>query len=464
MLQFWEVVDRAINTGSLMKMKDFDLKIFKVASRMVKEYDIQYDPKVLVPSRDDLADRLFEAGLKFYTEVGTYCIDTERVIKFSEEEIRESLLDLNRMPNSIDIGEGVEKRRLFKRTIEDPRKPIIIGGVVESNPVEGRDFVQLYKSIAQERIIDGIYYGPPPKSIEGRKWFIGSPLECHAAKSAVGWVREALRSAGRPGLHLLDACPSALGTISARDPQNGLRTTDAIALPLISELKVNFEILNKVAYSLLFGGLRNPYWTIMVGGFAGGPEGAAIVNVAAAINAIMVYYVAGAGYVNNSSVLQNPPVSTARQPIWVRNIGTQALARNTNLICGGGALTSAGPGTEQQLWEIAALGIHISCVGGHVFHGCRKSVLIKPNQGTGMEPRWQGEVARAGASLSRQEANEVVNFILSKYEESITPEKAPPGYSFNELYDYETVKAKPEYLDLYFKVKTELEDRGLKFD
>jgi methylamine--corrinoid protein Co-methyltransferase len=248
-------------------------------------------------------------------------------------------------------------------------------------------------------------------------------------------VREALRSAGRPGLHLLDACPSALGTISACDPQNGLRKTDAIALPLISELKVNFEILNKVAYSISFGCLRNPYWTIMVGGFAGGPEGAAIVNVAAAINAIMVYYVGGAGYVNNSSLLQSPPIST-----------------------------SAGPGTEQQLWEIAALGIHISCVGGHVLHGCRKSVLVKPNQGTGMEPRWQGEVARAGASLSRQEANEIVNFILSKYENSITPEKAPLGYSFNELYDYETVKVKPEYFDLYFKVKTQLEGQGLKFN
>ncbi len=464
MLQFWEVADRAINTGPLMKMKDFDLKIFKVASRLVKEYGIQYDPKVLIPSQDDLVDRLFEAGLKFYTEIGTYCIDTERVIKFSEEEIRESLSDLSRKSDNIDIGEGIEKRHLFKRKIGDPRKPVIISGVVESNPLEGRDFVQLYKSIAQERIVDGIYYGPPPKSIEGKKWSIGSPLECHATKSAVGWVREALRSTGRPGLHLLDASPSAIGTISACDPQNGLRKTDAIALPLISELKVNFEILNKVAHSISFGCLRNPYWTIMVGGFAGGPEGAAIVNVAAAINAIMVYYVGGAGYVNNSSLLQNPPISTVRQPIWVRNISTQALSRNTNLICGGGALTSAGPGTEQQLWEIAALGIHISCAGGHVFHGCRKSVLVKPNQGTGMEPRWQGEVARAAASLSREEANEVVNFILSKYENGTTPEKAPPGYSFKELYDYEAVKVKPAYFDLYLKVKAELEDQGLQFN
>ncbi len=464
MVSFWEVADRAINTGSLMKMKDFDMKIFKVTSQLVKEYGVKYDPKVPIPSDDALADRLFEAGLKLYLEVGTYCIDTERVIRFSEEEIREALADLKRVPDGIDIGEGVEKRRLFKRDIGDPRKPLVIGGVVESNPTEGRDFVQMYKSIAQERVIDGIYYGPPPKSIEGRKWLLGSPLDCHAAKSAVGWVREALRAVGRPGLHLLDACPSTLGSISACDEEKGLRKTDAISIPTISELKVNFESLNKVAYSLHYGCLRNPFWTAIIGGFAGGPEGAALVSIASAFNAIMVYQVAGSGYVCNAGLLQNPAVNTARSTLWVRNVSMQSLTRNTGLICGGGGLTAAGPGTEQSLWEIAALGIHIGCVGGHIFHGNRKAVLVKPNQGTGMEPRWEGETARAAASISRQDANELINFILTKYEDHLTPDKAPPGYSFNELYDYEAVRVKSEYFDLYSKVRKELEERGLKFD
>jgi methylamine---corrinoid protein Co-methyltransferase len=463
MLSFWEVADRAISSGPLMKTKDFDLKLFKTASRLVKEYGIKYDPKFPIPSDDGLADRLFEAGLKLYAEVGTYCIDTERVIQFSEAEIRESLIDLNRMTEGIDIGEGQEKRTLFKRNIGDPRKPVIIGGVVESNPKEGRDFVQMYKSIAQERIIDGIYYGPPPKSIEGKKWLLGSPLDCHAAKSAVGWMREALRSVGRPGLHLLDACPSTLGSISACDPEKGLRKTDAISIPTISELKVNFEGLNKIAYSLHYGCLRNPFWTSIIGGFAGGPEGCALVNVASAFNAILVYYVGGSGYVCNASLLRNPAINTARSTLWVRNISTQALARNTPLILGGGGLTAAGPGTEQQLWEIAALGIHVACVGGHIFHGNRKAVLVKPNQGTGMEPRWEGEAARAAASITREEANEVIQFVLSKYEDNLTPEKAPPGFSFEELYDYENVKVKPEYFGIYSKVKRELEDRGLNF-
>lgn len=463
MISFWEVADRAINTGPLMKMKEFDLKVYKTAARLVKEYGIHYDPGHPIPSDDDLADRLFQAGLCLYAEVGTYCIDTERVIQFSREELEEALFDLGRMPDWIEIGEGVEKRVLRKRGISDPRMPLVIGGVVESNPREGRDFVQMYKSIAQEQIIDGIYYGPAPKSIEGKKWLLGSPLDCHAARSAVGWMREALRAVGRPGLHLLDACPSSLGSISACDPEQGLRKTDAISIPTISELKVNFEGLNKVAYSLHYGCLRNPFWTSIIGGFAGGPEGAALLCVASAFNAILVYRVAGSGYACNAGLLQNPAINTARSTLWVRNVSLQSLARNTNLICGGGGLTAAGPGTEQSLWEIAALGIHIGNGGGHIFHGNRKAVLVKPNQGTGMEPRWEGETARAAASLSRDEANEVLNFVLSKYEDSLRPEKAPQGYSFEELYDVETVRVKPEYFELYWKVRRELEEKGLKF-
>ena len=377
MITFWEVADRAISSGPLMKTKDFDLGVFKTASRLVKEYGIKYDPKVPIPSDDGLADRLFEAGLKLYAEIGTYCIDTERVIRFSEEEIRESLIDLNRMAEGIDIGEGQEKRYLFKRSIGDPRKPIIVGGVVESNPNEGRDFVQMYKSVAQERVIDGIYYGPPPKSIEGKKWLLGSPLDCHAAKSAVGWMREALRSVGRPGLHLLDACPSTLGSISACDPEKGLRKTDAISIPTISELKVNFEGLNKVAYSLHYGCLRNPFWTSIIGGFAGGPEGCALVNVASAFNAILVYYVGGSGYVCNASLLRNPAVNTAAfDPLGEKcqhpGPGEEHQPHLRRRRAHGG-----GPGTEQQLWEIAALGIHVSCAGGHIFHGNRK---VRPGQ------------------------------------------------------------------------------------
>lgn len=258
----------------------------------------------------------------------------------------------------------------------------------------------------------------------------------------------------------MDGGCSAIASIAATADENGLRKTDAFVIPTISELKVDYEILNKVAHSLSHGILRNSYWSIIIGGYAGGPEGAAVVGIASALNAIMVYK---SKYSYVSTTLIDPPINSARKTLWVRNICIQCLNRYTNMICGGGGVTAAGPGTEQQLLEIAALAIVSEAAGGHIFHGFRKSKLVKPNQGSGMEPRWGGETAKASGPLTREEANEVVLFLLSRYEGFLSPERAPEGHSFQELYEAEKVIVRSGYLRLYEKVKSELTRRGLHY-
>jgi len=460
MISFWEVIDRAVNTGPLTKSSEFEKKLYKKASDCVKKYEIVYHPENPVSSDDGMILRLFEAGVELYRDLGTYCINTERVIRFDEAEIRDELRELSLAPPEILIGEGMERRVLRRRLPGEKIPPSVVAGFIEDNPNEGRDFVQMYKSVAQEPILDGFYFGPAPRSIEGRSYQLNSPYDIHAAKSATWWVREALRASGRPGLHLLDGGCSAIASIAATADGNGLRKTDGFVLPTISELKVDYEILNKVAHSLSHGIIRNSYWAVIVGGYAGGPEGAAVVGIASALNAIMVYK---SRYSYVSTLLMNPPVNSARKTLWVRNSCIQCLTRHTNMICGGGGATAAGPGTRQQLLEIAALAIVSSAAGGHIFHGFRKSKLVKPNQGSGMEPRWGGETAKAASTLTRDEANEVVLFLLSQYEDALDPEKAPEGFSFQELYDSEKVIVRPGYYRLYENVKSELARRGLPY-
>ena len=65
--------------------------------------------------------------------------------------------------------------------------------------------------------------------------------------------------------------------------------------------------------------------------------------------------------------------------------------------------------------------------------------------------------------MKREEANEMVKLLRKKYEDKLSPDKAPVGKSFWELYDLKTVTPKPEYLEIYNKVIHELEDMGLKF-
>jgi hypothetical protein len=207
----------------------------------------------------------------------------------------------------------------------------------------------MYKSVAQEGIIDGFYFGPAPHSIEGVPFVLNSPLDIHAVKSSIWWVREALRTSGRPGMHLLDGGCSAIASIAATADENGLRKTDAFVIPTISELSVDYDILNKVAHSMAHGILRNSYWTVMVGGYAGGPEGAAIVGIASALNAIMVYK---SRYAYVSTLMVNPPVNSARATLWVRNICIQCLNRHTAMICGGGGPPRQVPAPNSSFWKL----------------------------------------------------------------------------------------------------------------
>ncbi len=466
MINFWEIVDRAENTGKMVSAKDFDMSIFEKTSELIKKYDIKYDKNSIISSDDSLIDRIFEAGKELYEFTGSYYTTTGRVIKFSKKEIEEELKLLGKTPSYIYIGQNNEKKKMEKRGAEDSKLPVIIGGFVEDSPEEGEMYEKIYQSVAQEKIVDGIYYGPPPDSIEGREYTTDSPLEGHAARCSVNWVREATRRAGRPGLHLLDANASALGSISAFCTTNGLTPADAIAVALPSELRVDQAALNKIGFALSQGCFCNPYWTTMIGGYAGGPEGAAVVSTASAISAIMLTQITGSslsGYVLPSNIESTKPANTNAKNLWCRNIVLQALARNTNLITGGGGLTSAGPGTEEMLWETAALSVVITAGGGHRVHGVRKAVISKSNFATGLESRFLGEVAHAAAGMTREETNNVILKILSHYEDKYQNNEVPEGYAFPELYNLDRVEPKDKYLKIYNKVKNDLVKIGLNF-
>jgi methylamine--corrinoid protein Co-methyltransferase len=281
---FWEVLDRACNTGAKMNVKEFDMRIFNTASRLVKEHDIRYDPETLVPSDDSLADDTWEAGVELFNGVGTYCMNSRRVIKFEESEVREALKEVR---GEVEIGEGSERRVVTRRGIGSSKPPVIVGGVIESDFPEGENFVKLYQSIAQEPLIDGLYVGPPLHTSEGRTLRLGSPLELHLGRCMAAWAREALWRAGRPGLHLVSACPSAVADVAACNPENGIRRSDGLFISVTAELKTDYEALGKAAFALDYGCIKATHGGSVIGGWAGGPEGAAIVSIADFLAAVI---------------------------------------------------------------------------------------------------------------------------------------------------------------------------------
>ena len=463
----WEVLDRACNTGQLTAAKDFDMKIFSVASRLSKEHGIRYDPETPVSSDDGLADDAWEAGFELFREVGSYCMNSGRVIKFEESEIRDGLREVR---GEAVIGEGAERRILTLRGVEDKKPPsIVCGGVIESDFPEGENFVKLYQSIAQEPVIDGFYVGPPLHTSEGRLVRSGTPLEAHLGRSMVSWVREAVRRAGRPGMHFISACTPAIANVAAADPADGLRRTDGIVSTIMPELKTDYENLNKVTFSHDYGCVKHVYNGGMIGGWAGGPEGALIVSLASAIMAVMVYKVGigssynALGYLRAST--PNYSAFVTRPCLWGSSIGSQAISRNTKIINTAVAMTNAGPGTEMQFQEIAAaLCASIPCGREGLSQGVRR-FKVRPLLGSGLENRFWGEVGHAMAGVKRDFANSLAKEMLAKYENKITKDSdgGPLGYTFDEIYDLNTLTPRKNFLEVYEKVKKELGDLGLEF-
>ena len=137
-------------------------------------------------------------GLELLATCGVYCIDTHRVIKYTEEEI---LASVTAAPKTAQFGEpGVNGRTIACRKHDDKRPPIIQGGPTGA-PCSEDLFLKIHQSYAQEPIVDTIVDGVM-QTIKGKDPTPGTPWEIAAVKAEAKAVREAQMRAGRCGMGL----------------------------------------------------------------------------------------------------------------------------------------------------------------------------------------------------------------------------------------------------------------------
>jgi methylamine--corrinoid protein Co-methyltransferase len=86
-----------------MKESDFDMAIARRVPELVKKYGLKYDPKALVPSDDDMAARLYQAGLDLFLEMGAYNVSTQRRILYTKDEVEEAIA---LAPRDFALGTG----------------------------------------------------------------------------------------------------------------------------------------------------------------------------------------------------------------------------------------------------------------------------------------------------------------------------------------------------------------------
>jgi len=455
MVNFMEIIDRALK-GPFYSEKDFDLKVFVLKLReMVKKYEIKYDPENPIPSDNDLADRVFKAGVEFYTNVGTYCVDTERIIKFTEAEIEEALVTA---PSAPVFGEGKEAKALVGRKPESDIPPwcfIGAGGAAVSNE---ELFVSILEAYASFLPLADSITTPSIKAINGKTVRAGSPLEILACIRSSALAREALRRGGRPGLPIMNSIATAVSdTAKIAGSQFGLRPSDGWLIGAMAEMKINFARLNEIAYVLSLGGHVVAETAPLLGGYCGGPEGVAVANVAYHIQSILAFR----GACQDSFPIHSKySCSTGRDILWAISVSNQAISRNSHFPLLTIPIIAAGPMTEMNFYETAAQVITCIVSGGSIEAGsAAKNVLI--DHITPMEPLWASEVAHAVIGMKRTEANEIVNRLLPKYENNL--DNPPKGKKYQECYNIETLEPSREFIGLYGRIKKELAGYGLKF-
>jgi len=141
------------------------------------------------------------------------------------------------------------------------------------------------------------------------------------------------------------------------------------------------------------------------------------------------------------------------------SVVSSAVSRNSHLLSEFMTSPVSGPGTESLLYECVAMATVISACGGSRALGVRSGVGVVENHCSGLETRFNGQVAHAAAGLSRTQADEIVRKAIAKYQPVM--DQKPVGIPFSQAYDVEYMQPTAEWTQIYEQVKDEVIGWGL---
>jgi methylamine--corrinoid protein Co-methyltransferase len=450
-----EVVERA-EEGPVCTETDFDLKIVvPTLKRVIKEHGIKYDPANVVPTDDSLVKDAYEAAYEFFLEVGTYCTTSNRRILFKDDEVKEALASL---PGQFEVGQGKDKTTMRHRQVEDVTPPFCLFGPMGQACSE-ENYVQVVMAYMKEPLADGIS-SPALDTIDGIPIKVRGASEMLGSVAHTMKVKEAARRIGRPGIFTMSVAtaPSDAAQIAASNPQWGKTISDGGFIGALAEMKVDFDLLRKMLFFHHYGHFVSALCGPLLGGFAGGPEGTAIVGIAYHLQGLLVHQ---AHFQASFPMHMMQSCTTTRDALWATNLTSQSISKYTNIVTFAKGKGAAGPCTDMVLLEAAAHGMAaVSGANLYIFGAARNKYK---DRFTPREARMAAEVGHAVArsKMKRSEANAILDEIVKRYEGRI--KEAPLGKKIQECYDVKKIRPTAEYVQLYDGVKKQLTDLGIHF-
>ncbi len=447
-----EVLNKA-ETGPIIDEKEFEAKLItQTIRKLIKKYELKFDKSVLVPADDELADRIFQAGMEFAVEVGMFCQDTNRRILWTESEY---LRGLESCSGKAIMGMGNDTVEINARTPESKTMPAFVGGPF-GVPVPEDMFVPIMLSYAQEPLID-VIENPTIEKVYGYPVKADSPWEVLGGWREAELAFETINRAGRPGMPIgcIEISPTALAQISAAS-WGGVRPSDWHHVSAPSEFKTNYDLLSKMTHITRIGANMEGYLNIIYGGFLGGAEGVAI-GLAAGMIVVNQNYMGTT--ISASSAHPFLHSDATPESIWAQSLAFQAISRNSKMLTASLCKPAAGPGTKTLLYECAAFILSGVVSGLTVPQAAMTATGTNRCHCSGLEARFSAEVSRAAVGMSREQADEITKKLMAIYEDDL-PNK-PVGKPFQEVYDLRSLQPTAEWNGMYEEVKEELMGMGV---
>jgi len=447
MIPIMEFQQRSLR-GPVKKSAEFDLGYARKVRELVAKHQIAYDAEALIVD-DPTADAIFQAGVELLAEVGLFHLDTQRVVQFSESEIREVATHYFTNPPQQQFGAGGDRISVAYRTSDDRRPPILAGGPAGS--IQEEWFVPYVQSFAQEETNRALGIAGGIASVGGVEPKAGTLSEVYCALWESRKLLEIAGNVGRPGLHLGLLCTaSTAGAILAcvgpglREPHN-----TQIGIHIIPEQKIDWTRLLLAQFCQDRGITPWTSCMSMVGALnRNGAEAA--VGIVANLLGQLAY---GHGTVASlfSNHLDGRWADAETQ--WAFSGAARASERHVRVaisgVCGGMEKYWR---TEAGMLQAAAMAISNTASG---FAYC----WIAGH--SGLEARLVGEILEAVAGMDRDRANELLRKVLELADGKIKETGGPRA--FPDAYDLKTVKPKPELLADYHRVKENLNRLGVPF-
>jgi methylamine---corrinoid protein Co-methyltransferase len=466
MISLLEIAERAIK-GRKMAEPEWDMALFHKMNELAKRFQIVAPEDSWDNFHNEdaaLAERALEAAIAFLAEQGTYCIQTQRVVHFTDAEVREAIAAA---PSQVVVGEGQDARSFGVGPSTVPKGQ---GTGALHAPFEDEIAVDVARSFV-ESVDIGYIQSYNFQRLFGRE-IHGVPMEAAAGRRAIAQMREAVRQAGKPGMSIfyypISTADAVL--IAPIDPYKGLRPTDGVLFSTLPDIKLDIDMVTAaIVYEDYGTQALNGGGGAAMGGFCGGLPGATIESIAKPILGWMAFRdVLGGGGVRD--VLSSRRKAFKIQPLicWASSVSSQALGKANPLWGGGGLNTgggvghSSGPGSRTHLFETAMASIGSGVAGGGG-SAADWHVSTMNARRTPYELIFAAEVAEATrrAGITKSDLPE----IMRKLTAQIDGQPTEPGRDIREIWDIKNNRPLPVYEEVGRTLKQELAaEFGLVFE